>query len=153
MKYYQPPRASGRTTRMLKAAVDECWAGNHVRVLGADTQHVGVLAAQLKHLVPAGLWEHFETNSHGSVHFRHPERGSIFIQHTLGTVWNWHTMEFQTWRGRQEEKVFVDHHAIEKHFGRMLDELARWEDATWEPPAACDDCGQVVCKCEDEGRV
>lgn len=99
-------RRTGRTTRMLEEAARLDAKGRAVYVVTADEAQRRRLAAEFE-------------QEHGVTGVKFETEAS------LGAAWDWKRLRI---RGAHPNcVVLVDHHAIEQHFGAMLDMLHRFD--------------------------
>lgn len=119
--YLAKPRATGRTTRLLRHAIALEKAGHEVVVVADNTMDEHRLRLDLCRL---GVDPH-------------NTRIEVATAGRLGPSLDWLTMS--VW-GRPQAIVLADHHAIEDHFSVLLDMLHAYDQdapAPEVPPTAC----------------
>ena len=108
-------RLSGRTTRMLAAAIEEARKGKYVMVFAGDQVAAERLQRQAGQM--AGV-EPYATKIA-------VDGGEITFESCQGDQWDW-----EGWRARgawPTIPVFVDHEGIERKYDRALVEWTRWD--------------------------
>jgi hypothetical protein len=98
-------RQAGRTTRMIKDAIDKTKQGKEVYVLAANTRQLHTL----ERIACEQIKQH-------KIKFRTVESIRGF---------DWQTMSIL---GVEDSVVFVDHFAIETTFSRVLEMLHRYDE-------------------------
>ena len=108
-------RLTGRTYRMLIAALDEARKGKYVMVFAGSKSQAEALQKQAAKM--AGVEPYATKIRVGD--------GEITFESTQGDQWDW-----ESWRARgafPAIPVYVDHAAIEDKYARALVEWARWD--------------------------
>ena len=108
-------RGSGRTTRMLAAAIEEARTGKYVMVFAANTQQAEALQKRAAEMAGTKPYATKIAVDGGEITFESVEEGQ----------WDW-----ESWRARgafPAIPIYVDHHAIETRYGRALVEWSRWD--------------------------
>lgn len=109
-------RGTGRTTRMLKRAIDLRNQGRAVYVIAANEQHAETIFGMLIGLMPEETPVRFSSMEIGGIKIETPESCGNF---------DWEQLRL---RGSHPNVVaLVDHHAIESRFSLMLKELAAYD--------------------------
>lgn len=120
----EPPlqylRASGRTTRMLEAAIQEAEAGRAVYVIAADSRQKVMLEHRLDQLlkmkIPRRKGEQPLHGERMGIQFDTPESAANF---------SWETLRLMGMHPNCV--VLVDHYAIEERFKKILETLHRFD--------------------------
>jgi len=110
-------RGTGRTTRMLDAALDAALHGQTVAVVAADELDVGRFQQMLESMAHGSIIQ----VRNGRLDF---PNASISIR-APALTFNWMTLRFQGMD--QATMVLVDHYAIEMYWGNMLTMLHRFD--------------------------
>ena len=108
-------RRTGRTYRMLVAAIDEARKGKYVMVFAASQAQAEALQKQAAELTG--------TKSYATMIA--VDGGEITFESVAGGQWDW-----DLWRARgafPTIPVYVDHHAIENRYAKALAEWTRWD--------------------------
>ena len=106
---------TGRTTRMLQAAIAAAEEGKYVMVYAASRQHADELQRRAATMVGT---EPYATK------IRTPGNGEITFESAQDGRLSWDTMRPRVWRSIP---VFTDHWAIESHLAKALEELHRFD--------------------------
>jgi hypothetical protein len=110
-------RNTGRTTRMLEAAIESAEGGEYVCVVGRDQQQAKHLQLQV-----AGMT--------GTEPFATKVRvgdGTITFEAVTEKTWNWHLLRHQGMF--PTVPVFLDHYALEGQFAHIIEAFHRWDEA------------------------
>lgn len=108
---------TGRTTRMLEAAIEKARGGEDVYVVGRNPEQAKYLQLQVAGMTGT---EPFATRVRVG-------DGEITFETVTHESWNWHTLRhtgmFPT------VPVFLDHYALEGQFGHIIEAFHRWDEA------------------------
>ena len=114
-------RQTGRTTRMLEAALEAAKAGEHVVVVGSSYADARSFLQRCWVLYPPAI-------PRSVSHELLVDGGSIRFRISDNQQWNWETMKFHG--TDRYARVFIDHAAIEVAFDQILTEMHRWDKET-----------------------
>ena len=109
-------RQSGRTTRMLQAAIESARAGSHTIVYGASIDH-----AKSLHSICVSMSDG-AVATHDTIRIKH---GSILFDSVTNEYFDWFIMGSRT--HSKDTVVYVDHRAIERHRMEILRHQHRFD--------------------------
>ena len=107
---------TGRTTRMLEAAIEMAKGGEYVAVVARDQEHAKHLQLQVAGMTAT---EPFATKVRIG-------DGEITFEAVTQDTWNWHSLRHQGMF--PTVPVFLDHYAIEGQFGHLIEAFHRWDE-------------------------
>lgn len=111
MSWRDSNRRTGRSTRMLQAALEQARQGRAVYVVAATEAHVTQLMEQLHELCPG--WRQL----------------GIKVESYLDLGTQLHLCPTPMLRGAHPNcRVLVDHYAIEHYFGHIVDLFHRYDE-------------------------
>lgn len=113
-------RASGKTTRMLREAVNEAKSGKYVFVVAANQVHVGLLMDQAERLA-----EDVHTERAGATPKLYVGDGQISFE-TIGSG-SFDPVRMKFHGAHPNTLIHVDHFAIEDRFAAILKEHSRYD--------------------------
>jgi hypothetical protein len=111
-------RQTGRTSRMIDAAVEQAENGHHCYVVCASQREVVRLNQAI-----------------ASRECSHPERVHVIPAHNARIDWN----DLRVYGASFGEQTYFDHYALENRYGSVLREWSRFNLAPEEPAAESDD--------------
>lgn len=112
-------RRTGRTTRMIEAAIKSVAGGNYAYIIAADTQHRDY------------LWEMCKKLSEDPSPFSTPVRcypktgGAITLLTSYDELWCWEKR--QVIGAIPSFKIFIDHYTIECRYGDIINLWELWD--------------------------